>query len=645
MKRILLSAVMAFVFVAFASAQTTYYSEDFEAGQPAGWTLDGGWTYGAAADLGSAYLDLTANTTNFIAFNDDALGENHSGGGRAESSNYDLTAVTGTAFMEYNYFFSNGDWEGDDETFKVSVSIDDGANWEELKDYAANGWGVVFLNLTKYVGENVKFAFDYDDGTGWNFGAAIDNIVISDVPYNFVRRDYALTANGGSQIDICAQNIDYSLEGAFYNGGYEVINSFDVNVTRDGVVTTTSYDGLNIEYQEGMKYVIEEKINTGEVNSEVMVSISNVNGDMTDDEVTVDNSAVVKFQPVAVHPDKAVVVEEATGTWCQWCPRGTVYLDEMSKRFGDNFVGIAVHNADPMVLTEYDEAIGEFPGFSGYPSVVYNRANLLDPGEIVTPALADMAEAPEVTVEVGAEENGGSLTSNVRVRFVDAKESADYNVTIVLSEDDLTGEDPAWRQVNRYGLGDVGAMGGFEYFNTSVSSSVWPYSHVGRAIIGGYAGINGVTGNYGAGESNIVEMGDFTMDASWKMENMHIVAIVTNSAGQVVNAKSEKLNDAIANGLLSPGTAVTEIYDASLASVSPNPASDMTNVAINVGTASDVTIQVTDMTGQLVSKRNLGTVAGKQNVSYDVSDLAAGNYVFKVTAGEKVVTQKVSVIK
>ena len=108
---------------------------------------------------------------------------------------------------------------------------------------------------------------------------------------------------------------------------------------------------------------------------------------------------------------------------------------------------------------------------------------------------------------------------------------------------------------------------------------------------------------------------------------------------------SEKLNDAIANGLLSPGTSTTEVYDASLASVFPNPATDYTNVKINVGSAADVSIQVTDVMGQLVSKRNLGTIAGTQNVSYDVSDLAAGNYVFKIVAGDKVATQKVSVIK
>lgn len=645
MKRILLSAVMAFLFVGFASAQNTFYSEDFEAGLPADWTLGNEWAYGTATDLGSQYFNLTDNATSFIAFNDDGLGNGHSGGGRVQSGTIDLSAATGSLYLEFNLFFINGDYDGDDETFKVSVSTDDGTTWEELKNFEASGWDPTLLDVTSYAGSSIILAFDYDDGTGWNYGAAIDDISIADQPVNFARRDYLITVNGGTQFDVCGQNVDYPVEGVFYNAGYETVTSFDITVMNDGVATTQTIDGISLALNQGMKYSLSERINTGEDDFDVMVFVSNVNGIDEDDENTEDNSRVITFVPTETHPDKAVVVEEATGTWCTWCPRGTVYLDEMSKRFGHSFVGIAVHNNDPMVLAEYDSAITSFSGFTGFPSVIYNRSSVVDPGDIVNSSLDDMAEAPILTVELGADENGGDLTSNVRVRMVDANAAADYNVTVVLTEDNLTGTGSAWNQINAYSGGAQGPMGGFENFSGSVESVLWPYSHVGRALIGGYDGVNGVTGSLEAGESTIVEMGDFAMNPDWKMENMHIAAIVTNSSGEVVNAVSEKLNDAIATGLLSPGTSTTEIYDATLASVYPNPASDVVNVAINVRNASDVTIEVTDMMGQLASKRTLGTVAGTQNVGFDVSELATGTYIFKVIAGEKVATQKVSVIK
>ncbi len=650
MKRILLSAVMAFAFVAFASAQTTYFSEDFEAGQPADWTVEGEWAHGTAASLGSDYFPLTGNETSLMSFNDDGLGGAHVGNGRLETANIDLTAVTGSMVLEMNLYFINGDYQGADETFKVSASYDDGATWEEINDYGPVQWEYVFISVDQFAGKTVKLAFDYVDGEAWNYGVGIDDITLSDLPINSIARSYVMTVNGGTQFNNCAQNVDYPVEGVFLNNGYEAVTSFDITVLNNGVATTTSFDGFSLAKGEGTRYVIAEKVNTGESDFDIAVSVSNVNGDMAEDDEPADNSAVIVFVPIETHPDKAVVVEEATGTWCTWCPRGTVYLDEMAKRFGHNFVGVAVHNGgnDPMVLAEYDSEITSFPNFTGFPSVVYNRTNILDPGDIVSPSMSDMAQAPEVTVEIGADENGGSLTSNVRVRLVDGNTSANYSIGVILTEDGLSGVEAAgaqWNQINAYSGGGNGPMGGFEYFGGAVSPTMWPYSHVGRALIGGYDGINGVTGNYAAGESIIVEMGDFNMNADWNMDNMHIIAVVIDASGQIVNARSEKLNDAIANGLLSPGTATNEVYDANLASVFPNPATDYTNVKINVGSATDVSIQVTDLMGQLVSKRNLGTVAGTQNVAYDVTNLAAGNYVFKVIAGDKVATQKVSVIK
>jgi thiol-disulfide isomerase/thioredoxin len=650
MKRILLSALMAFLFVGAVSAQTTYYSEDFESGQPADWTVTGEWAYGTAESLASQFFPLTGNASNIMAFNDDGLGNTHTGNGRMETGNIDLTAVTGSVFMELNLYFLDADYGGADESFIVYASFDDGASWSQVKNYGAVTWDFELVSVDDFAGNNVKLAFEYVDGAAWNYGVGIDDITLSDIPINSTRRSYFMTVNGGSTFNTCGQNIDYQVEGIFFNNGYEPVTSFDVTTVNNGESYTETINGLDLAKGEGTRYVLEQKVNTGEDNSSVMVTVSNVNGEVEEDDDASDNSAMINFEPVAVHPDKAVVVEEATGTWCPWCPRGTVYLDEMSKRFGDNFVGIAVHNGqnDPMVLPAYDAAITSFPDFSGFPSVIFNRDRVLDPGDIVAPSVSSMMAAPEVIVELGAEENGSTMTSNVRVRLMEDNPSADYKVAVILTEDDLSGENgngEQWTQANNYSGGGNGAMGGFELFGTAFDSNLWPYAHVGRALIGGYNGVEALSGNYAAGESNIKEMGDFNINSTWNKDNMHMIAVVTNASGEIVNAKSMKYNDAIANGLLSIGTSTTEVFDASLASVYPSPASVYTNVEINVGSAADVAIEVTNLNGQLVAKRNLGTVAGKQNVNFDVSEFAIGTYVFKVIAGDRISTQKVSVIK
>lgn len=47
-----------------------------------------------------------------------------------------------------------------------------------------------------------------------------------------------------------------------------------------------------------------------------------------------------------------VFVEEMTGTGCGWCPRGIVGMQLMKQKYGDRFVGVAIHrynaSTDPM---------------------------------------------------------------------------------------------------------------------------------------------------------------------------------------------------------------------------------------------------------------------------------------------------------
>ena len=54
---------------------------------------------------------------------------------------------------------------------------------------------------------------------------------------------------------------------------------------------------------------------------------------------------------------KNVLVEELTGTWCQWCPRGFYYGDSLCFTY-DNVIFVAIHCSDPMANDEYYNASG-----------------------------------------------------------------------------------------------------------------------------------------------------------------------------------------------------------------------------------------------------------------------------------------------
>lgn len=75
----------------------------------------------------------------------------------------------------------------------------------------------------------------------------------------------------------------------------------------------------------------------------------------------------------------------------------------------------------------------------------------------------------------------------------------------------------------------------------------------------------------------------------------------------------------------------------------PNPAQDVTNVALGLSEAAVVSIDVINMLGQTVMSENFGTLpAGAQQVELNVSALESGMYLVNVTANGNVSTMRVT---
>ena len=55
-----------------------------------------------------------------------------------------------------------------------------------------------------------------------------------------------------------------------------------------------------------------------------------------------------------VTAQKNVLLEEATGTWCSYCPTGIYYIDSLMHTY-DNVIAIAIHTNDVMACEEYFE--------------------------------------------------------------------------------------------------------------------------------------------------------------------------------------------------------------------------------------------------------------------------------------------------
>ncbi len=413
----------------------------------------------------------------------------------------------------------------------------------------------------------------------------------------------------------------------------DVITSATLEVDYDGETTTIEMDGLNLMEGDTAQVNTDTPLALTSGLKEILVRLTSVNG-IEGDDVICNNSLFAVTTAVEPAPNKAVLVEEATGTWCTWCPRGAVFMERMAEKYGDLFVGIAVHNADPMVVTEYDSGLTSNASFSGFPSVSVERTVFIDPAAVESPFLESVAVAPRGAFEIGADldENTGEMKISLELEALQSLFFAD-NVALVIVEDEVTGSGPGWEQINAYAGGGQGPMGGYENLPNPVPADQMVYEDVARALVTAYDGQDAdIEGILSAGESKLYNF-TFTLDPSWDTDHLSLVAILLNSDGSANNAKEVSLADAQENGFVQ-----SSVNDPALQAsfeVYPNPAADLLNIRLESPETGDVQLELINTFGQTVKVERLQSFAGTQNWIINISDLPNGHYMTRVKIGNK----------
>lgn len=262
---------------------------------------------------------------------------------------------------------------------------------------------------------------------------------------------------------------------------------------------------------------------------------------------------VINDDRVPVHRP---LIEEYTGTWCGWCVRGLVGMELLKQRFGDEFIGVAYHNGDPMEIMSSND----FPNdFWGFPTAFIERAYEVDPyygfGNTSAGIISDMEQFAAMNVIADAfvtaqwtSDEKTAIDVDVTSYFtIDA--GAYYALEIMLIADDLHGSSSSWNQKN--------------YYNGSSSYSNDPY--LGPWVkkpgsVSGYhfndviVGTSGVVS--GSLPDKIIAYNDYSFHYSFTLsslpvpsliqnkDNLHVIAVIINKKnGQVVNANRCFISD------------------------------------------------------------------------------------------------------
>lgn len=396
---------------------------------------------------------------------------------------------------------------------------------------------------------------------------------------------------------VVRNNTSYPVKSYVIN--YSIDNGKAYDVTFERLLECNQTDTFRIELD-----------NTFAVGTfDVRAKIASVNGKQ--DAKVSDNSRVAKLYNKEFLFQKKVVLEEGTGTWCAWCPRGIVAVREMKAKYPETFIPIAVHVNDPMQIQTYNGLVDTYFK-SGLPNSVMDRKEIVYPSfDDLESAYLRMAVPADAGVEMTAEYADVDLKKimvKTKTTFGFSKDDANYRLILVLVENGVKG----YPQQNNYAGGANGPMGGFENYPNPVPVDIMVYDDVARGVYKSYTGIlksipETIVKGKGYEFEYIVTI-PFTVNEKNNLELIAMIYDVDNSV--ILNADMTKI---------SPYSGIIEqVADEIMLFVNGGKICSMSECEL---------LEVYDINGIKVSNR----------------DLESGIYIVRVICDGKTFTEKVFV--
>ncbi len=326
------------------------------------------------------------------------------------------------------------------------------------------------------------------------------------------------------------------------NRGEKVIERLHVKLTIGGKTVSEETVTANIEptaiytYKKTVAHQLEEPSNSVEVATEVSIV-----GDNIVEEDLSNNTKTRSIKVTGEYVARKVVIEEATGFWCGYCPRAIYGMNYMSETYPDDFIGIAVHGNDQLQVGEYAAGLNRQYGSFGYPSAWINRT--IGCGSEKATFEGSYEEQKKKLSEVAADvsatlDDKGKITATLHAHFFTADTTADYRAVFVLVENGVTG----YGQYNNYsGTPDMPPFSGAGDYVEA------PFDHIAMGI---YPSYSGTKGSFPAKiRYNHVYTYTQTFNVPYKVQNVNnleIVGMIIDKNGRIANADKKRLGEVTA---------------------------------------------------------------------------------------------------
>lgn len=454
-------------------------------------------------------------------------------------------------------FYIGYSYSGSNVSMGLTTAYSENGCWADLgdgwKNYAATEKATALAIQAKLTGDNLP--------NDVALFAANELIVKKDEPCKF---DFSIKNLGVSIVR--KFQVAYSVD-----GGDEVLTDFSTtmasNKDKDFTVDLPAFS------QVGMH--------------QLKLRLASVNG--VDDAYAANNEALVSVRVKNLVPKQRLVVEEGTGTWCQYCTAGIYAFRDTKAKYPDDFIGIAVHKSDELTTESYSAMT-----FAAYPNCYIMR----DLESVFKPSLGTFEAvikkfqetAPVMDVEVAAQFTDGSknqIHAEAFTTFLSAHQGMRYRLSFVLLEDAV----------------DIAYQAGDATIKQLDDVARMNYSY------------NGIDGSIPADvEAEQTTTYETTLDVPSTVQhpdNLKLVALV-------IDGSTGKIENAAEVALVKKETSIR----------------DAENVLVpDFGFEGD-RLNVDGFSGDV----HIYTAAG---VEVPNSNLASGMYIVKATAGNRTVTKKI----
>lgn len=377
-----------------------------------------------------------------------------------------------------------------------------------------NEWQQHYVSLAPWVGKSVYVAF-VNNSTNCNI-LALDDISVYSYEHSFVFNNTtpeAITAPGVVHVT-----------GEIKSSGFMPVEGYKLELTYDGKTTVIdrTADVVAADSMAVVEFDVDIDVALDATN-DYSLTISSLGGA----DVMILDGSITCFQ-------RTVLIEEGTGTWCMWCPRGAYGLELMHEKYGDAIVDVAVHGSDEMMNMPY--YVGAMPYFTiGFPGCVLDRKMELigDPYYDVD-SLYNIARVQGAIGKVATTArlvSAQELLVDATVEFGKTIAEGEYSLSYIIVEDSVTG----YEQSNAFGGGTL-EMGGYEDLPDPIPAGEYFFANVGRKVYPSFKGDATVLTGGTPRHTPISVSWSIEMPEVQRLDQVKVIAVITETAtGEVVN--------------------------------------------------------------------------------------------------------------